>query len=563
MDEELLESHETDIDAQPILASKLRPPNLNKVLLRPRLLEATASSDNGRMINICAGPGFGKTTLLVQIVQAFQGNSVWYQVDNLDRDPAVLVRHLAEGIAHAGSINAERTRARLNEHTDFRHEGKSIFAVLMDEYCEQCNEPLLICFDDYHLFDDDQSSPLFIDSILRGLPEHISIAIASRTLTKPTLGRLRSQIRSCEIGESDLQFSVDEMSALMEEWGIDVTDESLQKVHKSTEGWAAGLVLTENYLRSGNEAPDLFAQRRLQQNVYEYLAEEVLQNQPAQTQDLLIWAAMVDPIDPEVCKEAIGHKDAGRILAEAEANNLFTSRVHETDYFRYHPLFRDFLISRLKLENDADTVNRMRVRFAEVFVEHGKNEEAIELYLAAGFKPEAIELIEKVGNTLLRNGRHERVANWLEALGEDHGSTALSVLSAKILIENGRVREALRILLRVRQYLGQDDCQVKHDCSLAYAECMRTMNNIDEAVNELETLLEMSLTPQTRLEALQLLGINQSSLRNIDAVHECAQTAEAISIANGNPPATFKAKYYFQPSTFSTVVSLRHVSYFS
>ncbi len=525
----LQEAVEPESGQQPVLASKLRPPRLNHVLLRPRLLSRANPVNKLKLVNICAGPGFGKTTLMAQIAQAFEGNSVWYQIDNLDRDPAVFLRHLIAGITHAGGFDSTRARSRMNETTDFIREGESIIAVFIDELSEQSGRPLLICFDDFHLFDEMEHAPRLVEYLIQNLPENVRVAIASRSVPKLSLGRLRSHGTLCDFGERELQFNLDELKELVDKWEIKTTADAVAQLHKSTEGWAAGLVLTENYLRSGNQAPDLFSQRQLQQNVYEYLAEEVLNNQPPEIQDFLMKAALIDPIDPSICRMALDMDDAARILEQAERHNLFTARLDDAAFYRYHPLFREFLLARLQTEAGEDSVENIRIKYAEAFIVHGKEKEAIDQYLEVSHFDEAVELIEKVGNGLLHKGEHQTLIQWFDILTDDHSAPLLKLFHAKILITEGKSNIALDILQNLKKYIGSDDNQLLHECSLAHAECLKDLNKPELAVRELKSLLNMQLTPEQRLEAIFMQSINYCYLQKKNGARNCANLARTIN----------------------------------
>lgn len=465
---------------------------------------------------------------MAQIAQAFKGHSVWYQVDNLDYDPSVFIRHLVSGITHACDLNAVRTNSCINETSDFIRDGESILAILLDELGQQTQKPLLICFDDFHLFDKTSQTPRLVDYLVKNLPENLSLIIASRIAPTLALGRLRAQGVVCDFGEQDLQFSHDELSELMNEWEIEASATNLRQAYKSTEGWAAGLVLTESYLRSGNEAPHIFKKRHMQQSVYEYLAEEVLNDQTEKTKEVLMYTALINPIDPEICSTALGIKDIERVLERAVQNNIFTTRLKHANLYRYHPLFREFLLSKLNTILSFEKMNQVRICFAEALAGEKKFEEAINQYIAAGEKLEARKIIEFSGDSYLKKGENKVLLKWFEELGKDHGSIIIEILTARILIIEGRVLDAMDILRTVKTKLGKQDIQVRYDYSIAYAACMRDLNKLNEAVEELEKLLSFELTPEMRLETLQLLGINYRSLSDKKGVETCSILARNI-----------------------------------
>ena len=439
---------------QPVLASKLKAPCLRQVLERSRLLERIDLAHDLKLVSLCAGPGFGKTTMMVQIAQSFPGHNVWYQIDPMDNDPAFFLRNFVAGVTHACSLKPERTRARLDGTTDFINDGESVLAVFMDELKEQSLTPVVVCFDDLHLLNNTGATLKLIDHLVQHISQILNLVIASRTAPNLTFSRLRSQGVMFDMGEKDLKFSLEELSALMYTWDIDVPDATLRQVHKSTEGWAAGLVLTETYLRSGDTAPDLFTHRKMKQNVYEYLAEEVLRKQPEEAQGLLMRAALIDPVVPSICAEALSNETVGHALAEAVDRNLFTSRVRDTDVFRYHPLFREFLLSRLETEIGKEAIKHTRALFAEAFMNSGNRKEAIEQFLEAGYRTPAAKLIELEGKSLLHSGEHNTLRDWLNRLGKDHGSPTLNILDARLLIENGKSREAVCHLAKTAKNLA-------------------------------------------------------------------------------------------------------------
>lgn len=481
--------------------SKLRPPRLVKVLDRPRLLAHQDSSRIPRLINICAGPGFGKTTLMAQMALEFSGNSVWYQVDSLDRDPAVFLRHIISGFSHACSFEGTCARSRLGDVSDFSAESDSVLAVLLDELSEHNQTPLILCFDDYHLFDGCAYASRLVEYLIENLPEQSCVAMTTRNYPDISLGRLRSRGELLDLTDEDLQFSFDELKSLTDIWEIPVSAEAIKKVYRSTEGWPAGLVLSENVLRSGGDLPDLFSHRRIQQNVYEYLAEEVLNSQPAGMRELLIKTSLIDPIDPAVCETALNLANVGEMLAEAERRNLFTSRLDDEELYRFHPLFRDFLQSRLLNLVGKDGVADLGAGFAEVFISMGQIRQAVELYLAAGQHAKAISPIEKIGDEMLDTAEYGTLEKWLGALKEDDLTPTLQIQKARILMSAGKFRKAVRILRNAVTSV-ENNKETKSSSLLFIAECLINLDQYKEAINILEQLLEINLTASMRKQVL-------------------------------------------------------------
>jgi len=518
-----------DPGKRPVLASKLRPPRMRQVLTRRRLIDFASPGADFRLTNICAGAGFGKTTLMAQIAEAFDGNRVWYQMDGLDRDPTSFLRHLIAGTIHSEAMDGSRTLSRMDDSDGSPGEAENILAVMLDEVRERNSTRLLLCFDDLHLLSENDAAMNLLDFLIQNLPDHVGVALASRTSSNLSLGRLRSRGQLCELGESDLQFSFEEISNLVDEWDIEATDAALRKVYKSTEGWAAGIVLTESYIRSGADAPELFEHRKMQQNVYEYLAEEVMHNQAPEMRDFLLRAALIDPIDPAICQKALGVRDPGDLLEKAEKRNIFTARLDEADLYRYHPLFRDFLLSRLQVEASDKHVAELRVNFARAFTGAGNDRAAIEQFILAGSDDDAVELIEKVGDELLNNAEHETLDLWIGSLAEDSLTPLLRNFQAAMLISRGKFRQALRILRAVDQKLPADDLEIICRTKLAIVECLGEMREVEQGIQVLEPFLDEPLDPMTRLHVLFRLSVCHWIIFNHDGLTNCIKLAKEVS----------------------------------
>lgn len=491
------------------LASKLKPPRLRYVLERPRLLRMATPVGKQKLVFICAGPGFGKTTLMAQVARYYPGNSVWYQIDSLDHDPAVFLRHLISGIRQAcfGSGIGERSMSRLREASDASQEGVSVVAVLVDELAEKLETPLAICFDDFHLFDGVEFASRFMECLLEEMPDNCTVFICSRTGPGFKLGRMRSRGMLLEVGSRDLQFSREELNELLAEtWDLQVDDKTLTQLHKNTDGWAAGLVLVEDHLRSGTEVPELFSGRKVRQHVYEYLAEEVLGRQSERLKDLLEKSALIAPVDPHICQRALGVKDAPALLAHAEKMNLFTTRVGDSKLYRYHPLFRENLLARLEERLGAAAIRELRTSFGAAYESAGNKKEAVEQYLRSGQEQKAVDLIEDVGKEMIKSGEQVTLHRWLDVL-HDHLSPTLKIYQGRLLILEGKTQQALSLFRAIKDDLKSADSTLIFESTAAIAECCSILGKSLEGIEECRPLLNKRMPVETRLDFLYRLSL--------------------------------------------------------
>ena len=70
-------------------------------LPRPHLTDKIHANLRQRLILLIAPPGYGKTTLMAEVVDNANLPTVWYQLDEGDNDPATFIAYLIEGLRRA------------------------------------------------------------------------------------------------------------------------------------------------------------------------------------------------------------------------------------------------------------------------------------------------------------------------------------------------------------------------------------------------------------------------------------------------------------------------------
>src|SRR4051812_2034067 len=80
-----------------LLESKLRPPRTGAVsVARTRIVARLNDSAATPVVVVCAGPGYGKTTVLARwAASGARRPSAWVSVDRHDNDPVVLLTYIA------------------------------------------------------------------------------------------------------------------------------------------------------------------------------------------------------------------------------------------------------------------------------------------------------------------------------------------------------------------------------------------------------------------------------------------------------------------------------------
>lgn len=162
-------------------------------VLRPRLVELLAGRHGRRLTTVVAGAGFGKTTLLAQALEQNQidqrGRDVWLGLTRADGS----ADHLLAGLADALGIDTAVE--------------PSVDAVLGAVWRSAPTEVALV-LDDLHLVPDPSPGLDVVLSLLERLPVNGHLVVAAR----PPAARVLA-LADLVLGESDLAFDVDEMTA--------------------------------------------------------------------------------------------------------------------------------------------------------------------------------------------------------------------------------------------------------------------------------------------------------------------------------------------------------------
>jgi len=252
------------------------------------------------------------------------------------------------------------------------------------------------------------------------------------------LPRLRVRWEVTEIRLQDLRFAGEETEAFLHRTlGFAVSAESAQALERRTEGWAAGLQMAALSLRGrartqGADATalDFVAFDGGHHYIIDYLAAEVMRQQPAEVCAFLRQTAILDRFNASLCDAVTGRCDSQAMLAHLEKANLFLIPLDDQrQWYRYHHLFADFLRAE-SAEQEQRALHRQASQWYEA---HGLTSEAIKHALAGRHQASAVRLIRSNVDETLRNGGFTAVLNWVNALPEEvvraHKATIL-LLSA-------------------------------------------------------------------------------------------------------------------------------------
>jgi LuxR family maltose regulon positive regulatory protein len=278
-------------------------------------------------------------------------------------------------------------------------------------------DEVLLVLDDYHLID---SGPVHesVAFLLENMPPGLRIVVSGRADPALPLARLRARGQLAELRAADLRFTGEEAAALLDEAaGPGLPAAVVAALVARTEGWAAGLQLAGLSLRGHADAAGFVAAfSGSHRFVLDYLADEVLDGQPAQVRTFLLETSVLERLSGELCDAVTGRPGSQAMLAAVERAGLFLIPLDEVrGWWRYHHLFADLLRARLQAEQPGrePALHRAAAAWCE---EHDLADDAVRHALAAGDTAWAARLVERNVETLLGRSEGVTLDRWLSAL---------------------------------------------------------------------------------------------------------------------------------------------------
>ncbi len=383
--------------------NKFTPPNLPPHLVKRPRLEAVLSKgldENARFILITAPAGYGKSTLLANWLSSNVIPSLWVNLEANDRDPDVLLAGLLQTF---GPINPPvkgqeaSTAANLEDLVQRLPQQKTFFLVF-DRLEKVLSSP----------------SAEWIFALPGQLPMPVRIAVLSRQNTTQPISRMRAYNQLIEINESDLMFSPNETREFLKlETGGETPVRNLKIIQQKTLGWAAGLRLSVDLLDGEiltDNSSGAIHLNGAQRYLADYFNEEVFSKIEPGLQDFLVHSSVVDQFSIPLCRSTVENHNSEALFQQLQERHLFIFPVeNKPGWYRYHPLFKDFLLSKCTVEKQQEILFKAALWFEQ----QGFLNEAVNCILRTGQETKALQIIEPACEQAILSGNIAAILQWL------------------------------------------------------------------------------------------------------------------------------------------------------
>jgi LuxR family maltose regulon positive regulatory protein len=301
---------------------------------------------------VVAPAGFGKTSLISGYLATREADYCWLSLDERDNDPLRFWRYLLAAIATVSEdVTASAQLCLAAPQTSAL---ETVVTLLVNDLSAYA-EPLVIVLDDYHLIEE-SAIHASLTFFLEHLPAACRLVILSRREPPLPLARLRASGQLLDLRQTDLRFSeVESRNFLQQVMGLAVTEDDINQLEHSMEGWAAGLQMVALALQGKHDSHARIAEVSVHERyVLDYLVEEVLEQQPAQVQTFLLDSSVLQRMSADLCDAVLTRDDSRDVLERLERNNLFIIPLDDRrTWYRYHHLFAELLRHHLTAHQPA------------------------------------------------------------------------------------------------------------------------------------------------------------------------------------------------------------------
>ncbi len=359
------------------------------------------SVERKKLTYVVAPAGSGKSMLLARLHRTADTHGfvpVWFRCEEADLDGPHFLSQIRLALDTIQSEGEAKGRPRNPGSTE------SILRKL-----EAAGRPVLLLLDNFHLCDGQETAGHVRDLVKLGQGS-LHILISSRHLPRIDVASLRMQGQVGEFAATDLAFTSGEAGSFVNLRPGRLTDERVRNLIGRTEGWAAALQVIRLLVLDGADIDRVASDfSGADDNVREFLYEEVFKSLPPDLRRFLVATAHLDRICASLAIAVTGMPDAADHFDDVIERNLFVLPLdRKRQWIRLHSVFREFLLAQAA-KQPADIVRQHLGRAALWHWENGFSLPAVNYALEASDSQQAVAWLRDCANEVIVN-RGELVA---------------------------------------------------------------------------------------------------------------------------------------------------------
>jgi LuxR family transcriptional regulator, maltose regulon positive regulatory protein len=391
------------------LPAKTTRPLPGDAVRRARLHRALDRLAKNPVTWIHASAGAGKTSLIATYLEKRKTPILWYDVDAGDADVSSLFHYMGRAAEELGV-----DRSALPVLRPGTPESRRIFARrFFEALYAALPEGTTLVFDNYQDAAGETSWNETFRELCTALTARVRILVASRAAPPPPLARFQAAGVLHVLDDQSLRLDEEETRAFLEReaWPRASVAAGTSELLSLTQGWAVAVALLAKSRAARARLPR-GAEKPVEGSldaVFKFMAGDVFDRLDDATRTFLMRVSLLPSLTALMATKLTGRADAGELLARLHAEHLLVERQGELG-FRFHDLFRMFLLERGRTAFGADEWNALRVRAAGLLAEAEQFQPAVELLSDAASFRELGDLVIQRAPILASEGRLATIA---------------------------------------------------------------------------------------------------------------------------------------------------------
>ena len=396
------------------ISSKITRPAVSGIFERDRVFRLIDAGRSKPVLWVSGPAGSGKTTLVASYLDARNLPCIWYLVDEGDADLATFFYYMGRAVQQE-SVRAGKNLPLLTP--EYFQGIRTFTRRYFEDLSERFTPPFTIVFDNY------QDVPVgsdFHEMLVCGLeviPAGITVIIVSRNDPPRQFARLRANNRIDFIGWDEIRFSPVESREVLRTYGqASLRDEAFAELYSKTEGWMAGLVLFMEGTRRAGIDRAAFS-KLVPETIFDYFANEIFEKTEGMTRQFLLKTSVLPSMTAGMAEQLTGIATSAQILVQLYNSHYFIEmRTGADPVYRYHPLFREFLLNRMKSMLSLEERTLILRKAAAILGDAGQTEHAVQLLREAQDWEGVVSTILEQARSLMEEGRANTLLDWISGL---------------------------------------------------------------------------------------------------------------------------------------------------
>ena len=303
--------------------------DLNNIYISERMQECLRPISRCALTTVVAPMGYGKTTAVNWFLSQREGAEAVriIRISVYSDNPAIFWKSTQDAFARAG-LDLLRDYPCPADAADG--------GLLADELCHGLGGglPCYIFIDDFHLLTDERAAR-FICTLTNRLPENVHLIVASRDRFLPAAEIVRLGSRVYRIGTEQLRLNHTELSVYARRCGTPLTEEQIDALLYSSEGWFSAVYLNLRALSEQGMLPDRTS------DIYAMFSAAMIDPLPEMQQEFLAVMGLADEFTAEMARYVTGNEETASLLTALSEQNAFVRRLPDSAVFRFHHMMKD------------------------------------------------------------------------------------------------------------------------------------------------------------------------------------------------------------------------------